>query len=92
MSAPLLRPHGSDGRDGGHSADGSPIPTFHLEAEIHDERTLPHLYEDEDVEKMFPAIGAAEMQPNAEDWIPGAGREEDEQGHGGAQGGRELSP
>jgi len=62
-----------------------------LDAEIHDERMLPHLYEEEDVEKMFPSIGAAEMQPNAEDWIPGADREEDERERE-TQAGRELSP
>jgi hypothetical protein len=68
------------------------LPTFQLEAEFHDERTLPHLYEEEDVENMFPSIGAAEMQPNAEDWIPGADREEDEREREGTQAGRELSP
>ena len=91
-SAPLLRPHGSDSREGGHSSDGNPLPTFQLEAELHDERTLPHLYEEADVEKMFPSIAAAEAQPNAEDWDPGAGREELEREHGGAEGGRDLGP
>ena len=53
---------------------------------------LPHLYGEEDVEKMCPSIPAAEMQPNAEDWIPGADREESERGREGTQAGRELSP
>ena len=91
-SAPLLRPQGSDSREGGHSSDGNPLPTFRLEAELHDERMLPHLYDEEDVENMFPSIEAAEMQPNAEDWIPGAEREEDERERVGTQAGREVSP
>ena len=35
VSAPLLKPHGTDGRDGGHSAEGDPLPTLNLEAELH---------------------------------------------------------
>ena len=32
------------------------------------------------------------MQPKAEDWIPGADREESERGREGVRAGRELSP
>ena len=44
------------------------------------------------MEKMSPSIGAADMQPNAEDWIPGADREVDEREREGTQAGRQLSP
>ena len=89
-SAPLLRPDGSDGRQGGQTAGDDPLPTFALEGEIHDESMLPHLYSSDDVARMFPQIQAAPLQPNAEDWIPSADRDHDPRGHGGAQAGREL--
>ena len=71
-SAPLLRPHGTDGREGGQSAGGDPLPTFNLEAELHDEHTSPHLDASEDVRRMLPSIQAAHVEPNAEDLISGA--------------------
>ena len=76
-SAPLLRPHGTDGRECSQSDGGDPLPTFNLEAEFHDEHMLPHLHSDDDVRRMFPSIQAAQLQPNAEDWIPGADRDEE---------------
>ena len=41
------------------------------EAELHDEKSLPHLYEAEYIKRAFPRLEAADAQPNLEDWIPG---------------------
>jgi hypothetical protein len=89
-SAPLLRPDGSDGRQGGQPTGDDPLPTFSLEGELHDESMLPHLYSNDEIERMFPQIQAAPVQPNAEDWIPSADRDHDSREHGGAQAGRDL--
>ena len=89
-SAPLLRPDGSDGRQGGQPTKDDPLPTFSLEGELHDESMLPHLYSSDEIERMFPQIQAAPVQPNAEDWIPSADRDHDSREHGGAQAGRDL--
>ena len=89
-SAPLLRPDGSDGRQGGQPTGDDPLPTFSLEGELHDESMLPHLYSEDEIERMFPQIRAAPVQPNAEDWIPSADRDHDSREHGGAQAGRDL--
>ena len=89
-SAPLLRPDGSDGRQGGQPTGDDPLPTFSLEGELHDESMLPHLYSSDEIERMFPQIQAAPVQPNAEDWIPSADRDHDSREHGGAQAGRDL--
>jgi hypothetical protein len=69
-SAPLLRPHGSDGRQDGHSAD-DPLPTFiaELEAQLHDICVLPHMHSTSDIRKLFPTIPAAPGPLNAEDLI-----------------------
>ena len=53
-SAPLLRPDGSDGRQGGQPTGDDPLPTFSLEGELHDESMLPHLYSNDEIERMFP--------------------------------------
>ena len=90
MSAPWLRPHGTGGREGGQSTDGDPLPTFSLEGELHDESMLPHPYASAEIERMFPQIQAAPVQPNAEDWITSADRGQVEREHGGAQAGRDL--
>ena len=69
-SAPLLRPHGSEGREGGHST-GDPLPTFvsEVEAMTHDANILPHMYSAEQIDEMFPTINAAPETENAEDYI-----------------------
>ena len=41
------------------------------EAELHDEKSLPHMYEAEYIKRAFPRLEAADAQPNLEDWIPG---------------------
>ena len=68
-SAPLLRPHGSESRQGGHPAK-DPLPAFmnDFEAEIHDINILPHLHSKNDIEKLFPTIPAAPGPSNAEDF------------------------
>jgi len=81
-SAPLLRPDGSDGRQGGQPTGDDPLPTFSLEGELHDESMLPHLYPNDEIERMFPQIQAAPVQPNAEDWIPSVDRDHDSREHG----------
>ena len=69
-SAPLLRPHGSDSREGGHSI-GDPLPTFvaEVEARAHDLNILPQMYSAEQIDEMFPTITAAPEIENAEDYI-----------------------
>ena len=47
-------------------------------------------YPDDEIERMFPQIQAAPVQPNAEDWIPSVDRDHDSREHGGAQAGRDL--
>ena len=79
-SAPLLRPHDVDGREGGDSTD-EPLPTFVVEIEStpHDVNVLPHMYSAKDIERLFPTIEAA----------PGAINDEDfdaEQDHGARKG------
>ena len=78
-AAPLLRPHGSDDRQGGHSTF-DPLPTFvtELEAKIHDPNVLPHMYPDIDIDKMFPTIPAAPEPQNAEDFVGGVRGEQNE--------------
>jgi hypothetical protein len=68
-SAPLLRPHGYDDREGGHSGH-DPLPTFiaDFDAEIHDLNVLPHMHSKADVEKLFPTITAAAATENVEDF------------------------
>lgn len=70
-SAPLLRPHGSEGREGDHSTH-DPLPTFiaEYEAQLHDPCILPHMYSRSDIKKLFPTIPAAVGPVNAEDYVP----------------------
>ena len=71
-AAPLLRPLGNDNQQAGHLDDVDPLPTFLAEeGEIHDESRLPHLYDEDEIEKHFPLIAAAPAQQNCEDWIAG---------------------
>ena len=56
--------------------------TFSLEGELHDESRLPHLHSEIDINKMFPEILAAPIQPNAEDWNPNVSRGEGEKNEG----------
>ena len=41
------------------------------EADLHNEKLLPHLYESDYIRRTFPKLEAADAQPNLEDWIPG---------------------
>ena len=70
-SAPLLRPHGSDGQQGDHLAS-HPLPTYlnDFEAEMHDPKVLPHMYPKSEMNKLFPTITAAPEPRNAEDFNP----------------------
>ena len=67
---PLLRPHGSDSRQGGHPTH-DPLPTFvaELEAELHDINLLPHMHTKVEIDKKFPTIPAAPGPRNAEDFV-----------------------
>ena len=69
-AAPLLRPHGSDSRQGGHPTH-DPLPTFvaELEAELHDINLLPHMHTKVEIDKKFPTIPAAPGPRNAEDFV-----------------------
>ena len=77
-TAPLLRPN--IGQQDGHLPDdcgGDPLPHFVIqEAKAHDCSKLPHQYEPEEVEKMFPIITAPERVANDEDWKPDDNDEE----------------
>ena len=69
-AAPLLRPHGSDGRQDGHTAH-DPLPTFpfvDIEAELHDINVLPHMHPRSAIDKLFPTIPAAPGVLKAEDY------------------------
>ena len=68
-AAPLLRPHGPEGRQGGQSTE-EPLPAYiaELEAQLHDINILPHMHNRNDIEKLFPTIPAAPGPVNAEDY------------------------
>ena len=71
-AAPLLRPHSDPDRKGGHPATGDALPAFGIaEATPHDCSRLPHQYEPEDINRLFPLIEAAPEIDNNHDWIPG---------------------
>ena len=72
-SAPLLRPHGFDDREGGHSGS-DPLPTFvmDVDAQPHDINMLPHMYPSLEIERMFPTIRATNGPANADDHDPRA--------------------
>ena len=71
-TAPLLRPHSNPEREGGHPPTGDALPAFGIrEAMPHDCSKLPHQYDPEDIEKLFPLIPAAPEIANNRDWIPG---------------------
>jgi len=72
-SAPLLRPHSSDGQKVGHLPVEGLLPHFNVDfdkIEPHDESVLPHLHDYDYALKMFPTIEAAEPQANLDDWTP----------------------
>ena len=74
-AAPLLRPNVGDGGEGGTPASGY-IPTFEVrQAEMHDAEILPHLYSEDEVERLFPKIEASEPRANVEDWEPSEERQ-----------------
>ena len=72
VAAPLLIPLGAKGQQGGHLADGDPLPTFAAETVDvpHDESRLPHMYPDDVIARLFPTIVAAPEVPNVDDYNP----------------------
>ena len=70
VSAPLLRPHGTDGREGGHSIDDEPLPNFavDLDAAPHNINLLPHMHPTTDIDRLFPTIDAAPGVSNDDDF------------------------
>ena len=70
-SAPLLRPL-EENREGGHSDDYDPLPTFAADYDdrLHDETRLPHMHSAEEIDKLFPTIPAAPEMPNVNDYDP----------------------
>ena len=68
-SAPLLRPHGSDGQKGGHMpvSEDEAQPAYALDEIL---KKLPHEYPKSERDRMFPVIEAAEEGPNIDDWNP----------------------
>ena len=68
-SAPLLRPHGHDNREGGHPND-DPLPTFvaNFDCKPHNPDVLPHMHSASDIDELFPTIDAAPAPINAEDF------------------------
>ena len=76
-SAPLLRPHGNDDREGGHPVD-DPLPTLlaTYEREPHDPSLLPHQHSADDILKLFPTIDAALGPLNDMDYEVDGGVEE----------------
>ena len=70
-TAPLLRPAEKDGQQGGHLPDNEPLPHYVIhEAQPHDPRVLPHMHDDDDLDKLFPKIEAAPEAANSQDWDP----------------------
>ena len=69
-AAPLLRPLGSAGQQGGHLASVDPLPTFAAETVDmpHDESRLPHMYPEDEIARLFPTIVAAPAMPNTDDY------------------------
>ena len=41
------------------------------DADLHDEKRLPHQFEPDCIRRAFPRLEAAAAQPNLEDWTPG---------------------
>ena len=49
-----------------------PLPNFVLaDAKPHDPNKLPHMYDDETIDEMFPRIEAPAQNMNDDDWIQG---------------------
>ena len=70
-AAPLLRPHGVDGRQGGQSADDAYLPTY-IATKVdqpHDASRLPHKHSDIEISELFPTIQAAVAPDNCDDWM-----------------------
>ena len=73
--APLLRKN-VEGQQGGHLSDGieeeEPLPSLVMQdALVHDAKILPHQYDQDEKDKMFPKIYAPKSIDNDEDWSPG---------------------
>ena len=51
--------------------DHDPLPNYMIEAKEHDPSILPHMYEHDVLEEMFPLIEAPVEIANDRDWIPG---------------------
>ena len=63
---------GNGNQQAGRLDDVDPLLTFLAEeGEIHDDSRLPHMYDEDEIEKHFPLIAAAPAQQNCEDWIAG---------------------
>ena len=70
-----MRPNVGAGGEGGTPASGY-LPTFEVrEAEMHDAEILPHLYSEDEVERLFPKIEASKPRANVEDWEPSEERQ-----------------
>ena len=78
-----MRPIGEDGRKGGHSIIDEPMPAYiaDLEAVVHDESKLPHMYSAEEGARLFPVIDAAPEQPNVHDYIDDGRQQHDDLGN-----------
>jgi len=73
-TAPLLRPNVAPGQQGDHlpGADGhDPLPNFMFDSVAHDPSKLPHMYDYDELEEMFPLIKAPVEIANDKDWTPG---------------------
>ena len=66
----LLRPLDPEGQQGGHLADGDPLPTFAAETidMPHDQSRLPRMYPVDEIARLFPTIVAAPELPNVDDY------------------------
>ena len=74
--AMLLRPQEASGGKGGQSSAGH-LPTFvvyedgTVDNQIpHDVRMLPHMYGQDEMNRLFPVLEAPAQSENVEDWKP----------------------
>ena len=86
LAAPQLRPRESSGGHGGRPTTGHP-PTFTVlpifvtadgtvdNQEAHDLNVLPHMYAQDEMDRLFPVLDAPPPGPNIEDWQPPCGNE-----------------
>ena len=63
--APFLRLHDVGGQKDGHLPDDNVLPNFNVyEADLHNEKRLPHQYEPDYIRRAIPRLEAAASQPN----------------------------